>query len=701
MKLQSPQFLMVATLFLTQILRAQTPGWEPKLTRGGDPIVANISGMTVYSIGNAFVMNVSPDFDTNAVLQLDNSGPRRKIQPKKSWEISSNNIGGCPPSLPRSGRMDFEPFSWIHLIDGDPNTAWCSRGQNFTDQEKAWVRIDLPVPQDLREIRLWPRHAIAGQDGKSIWALPADLIVRASSDGYQWRTIYESSNQSIPPEGHPLIIPVNSPLPIRSLWITGSQLPRYPTFEAFAFCLAEVEAIDKAGENVALASRGAGVTVSSASYGSSNKPEEMLSYWPVLYDLGLKWLRVNYFDEVLNWHYVEHEKGQYDIDSVADQVITESSKRGMQIVMTLGYGNWLYAPSPKSNFASGLWVIPRDPPPAPVTAEYLEAYKNYVRVMVRHFRDRVHYFEIWNEPNVPYSWPQGPNVQEFAQLVKAAAPVIRAEAPNAKIILGSLSGSPSRYEVEREHRWLYDCMDQGLGSLVDVIGWHPFYNVDPDSDYFRRYPSLVRDFQAYARAHGFKGAYMATEINWGTWPGEMRKAKIFLRAFVTNLGLGVAPFLNNAFDGSIYWNMSLLRNTFSQQPYNVVMPEAGYYAIRSLATVMEGTSVTTASVTFSDMTIPYSTYAFNVDGKGLLVAVMMPGSSDNDFSRYRQSDITVKNYRASAIRGIDLINGTEQDLRYEQRGDDVVIRGMRIQDYPLILSLVPVTTAKVLKPSQP
>jgi hypothetical protein len=654
--------------------------------------------MTVYSIGNAYITAVSPDFETDPVLQVDNSNPRSKIRPKKSWELSSNNIGGCSPSLPRSDRMDFEPFSWIHLIDGDPNTAWCSRGQNFPDQENAWIRIDLPVPQLLREIRLWPRKAMMQEPGAEIktkWALPETLTVRISSDGYRWNTIHDSTDQEVPPEGRPLVISLNAPTPTRSIWILASQLPRYRGFEAFAFCLSEVEAINESGENVALASRGAGVNVSSASYGSSNKSEEMLSYWPVLYDLGFKWLRVNYFDEVLNWHYVEHEKGNYDIDKVADQMITDSTKHGMNVVMTLGYGNWLYATPPKNNFASGVWVIPQDPPPAPTTPEYLEAYKNYVRFMVRHFRDRVHYFEIWNEPNDTYAWPQGPNPAQFAQLVKAAAAVIRTEAPTAKIILGSASGSPSQFESqpENQHRWLYDNMDQGIGPLVDVIAWHPFYNVDPDSDYFRRYPSLVREFQAYAQSRGFKGTYMATEINWGSWPGEMRKAKVLLRAFLTNLGLGVTPFVNNAFDGSIYWNMSLLRNTFSQQPYNVVMPEPSFYALRTLSTVMEGTNVASAAVNFSDPTTPYETYVFKTEGGELLLVIMTPGTSENDFSHYRQTDLTLKNFRVAAVTGVDLIDGVEQELKYQQQGADVVVPGIRVPDYPMIIKLAPAKSA--------
>jgi hypothetical protein len=297
----------------------------------------------------------------------------------------------------------------------------------------------------------------------------------------------------------------------------------------------------------------------------------------------------------------------------------------------------------------------------------------------------VHYFEIWNEPGNTYAWLQGPNAREFAALVKAVAPIIRSEAPQAKIALGSMGGSPSRHEGGLEHRWLYECIDEGVGPVVDVIGWHPFYNVDPDSDYFRRYPSLVREFQEYAREHGFKGTYMATEVNWGTWPGEMRKSKIFLRAFLTNMGLGVTPFLNNAFDGSIYWNMTLLRNTFSQNPYNVVMPEAGYYAIRTLSTVMEQATVAKATAEFTDATAPYESYAFSRPGGELLVAIIAPGPVEDTATRIHRTGVRIKGFRASGVAGIDLINGVEQELKFQQEGPDVFVGDLHVADYPLLL----------------
>jgi hypothetical protein len=70
-----------------------------------------------------------------------------------------------------------------------------------------------------------------------------------------------------------------------------------------SFSIAEVEAVDTKGVNVALLSRGAGATVSSTYYGDGLSGEEHDLYWPIHCDLGDKWVRVNYWESVLQWCY--------------------------------------------------------------------------------------------------------------------------------------------------------------------------------------------------------------------------------------------------------------------------------------------------------------------------------------------------------------------------------------------------------------
>jgi len=228
-------------------------------TAQGDVIVGHSSGIPVYQVGQTFISGVSPDFEQGFPVQEGNTSPRVKIQPKKSWQLKENRLGTTAPRVPRTLMMDFQPYQWFHLIDGDANTYWCSHALNFPDQEEAWVRIDLPVATPLKEVRLISR--------KDAMGIPGELTIRLSSDLVKWFTVYQTTNQLPPEAGGSLRFPVNYSAPVRAIWILGKRMSLISGWwyarEQYAFSIAEVEAIDTKGVNVALLSRGAGATVPS------------------------------------------------------------------------------------------------------------------------------------------------------------------------------------------------------------------------------------------------------------------------------------------------------------------------------------------------------------------------------------------------------------------------------------------------------
>ena len=76
--------------------------------------------------------------------------------------------------------------------------------------------------------------------------------------------------------------------------------------------------LDPAGRNVALATTGTGVTVSSTQHSHGQELAAHRWYWPLHWDRGLKWARVGYHDDPINWHWVEKERGRLEIDPEAD-----------------------------------------------------------------------------------------------------------------------------------------------------------------------------------------------------------------------------------------------------------------------------------------------------------------------------------------------------------------------------------------------
>ena len=675
---------------------ASDPGaplnWEEQVKlRRLQPVRAVVDGVPVYSFGDTFVYGVSPDLLKGSKLQEGNDAPVRKIQPKKSWEISSNKMGATSPRLPRIELNDTEPFLCVHLLDGDPETCWISRSQAQPDVEPVWIRIDLAKESRVKSVVLVPRADNQG--------MPEDFTIQVSRDAWHWETVHENRNYAVPHDTRPREFSFEPRL-VKQVWITARRCQAVeikPMDFGFCFSLSGVEVIDENGENVALVSRGAGVTVSSTGRGA---PDEKILHdqlWPVHYDLGLKWVRVAYWDSVLNWHYVEQEKGKLVIDPLADQVMTECARNGVEVVLCLAYGNWLYTPQGKRKLAKQVWEVPHEIAPPPTTPEMLAGYKNFVRFMVRHFRDRIRYFEIWNEPCNNYSWNDKPDPKEYAQLVKEIAPIIRQEAPQAKILMPDVGFRPGGHD-----KFLKACLEEGVGKLFDVMTIHPFYGNGQASASYLNYPADVKYWKQLTGSHGFRGEFMMTESAfYAPYPkkshpwfapnevdvSEIVKSKCLAKFMLTNAALDLAAFWNETWQDQFpFWDGTLMRNTFSADPVSPQQPQAAYYVMRTLSTVLEGATPAEMPVEFGNTEKKFDSYAFRLADKKWLVAFWLPGEGSDDAPDMK-SDVILPQLKCQEAKGIDLLNGTEQDLRVSSEGGKTILSGMLIKDYPVIVKL--------------
>lgn len=112
--------------------------------------------------------------------------------------------------------------------------------------------------------------------------------------------------------------------------------------------------------------------------------------------------------------------------------------------------------------------------------------------LARHFKDRVKYWEIWNEPSVTHFWqPEKPNPEDYARLVAKTAPVIREQIADSFIIGAALAGVRGDY--------LEGCFENGLGDFVGAISYHS-YRVIPEERYDRDMTALRECLAKHAPA---------------------------------------------------------------------------------------------------------------------------------------------------------------------------------------------------------
>jgi len=366
---------------------------------------------------------------------------------------------------------------------------------------------------------------------------------------------------------------------------------------------------------------------------------------------------------------VHWDKPEDTIDRSHDDFITSLADNGITITYVLSFWD-------KAFKAEGGEI----PTPRFKAEDEIQRYLNYVQFIVRHFKNRIEYYEIWNEPNIecmPLQWIE---VEDYINLVKRTVPVIRQEYPEAKIVVGGAS-----YLREQD---VYDYLSAIINSdeimpLVDVISWHAMYNTAPEHefhrDYYYEYPSIVQEIKDIASDHGFEGEYVADELHWATSgcfpnypPGtysETKCAKYFARGILMNLDIDVSV-------------SQLYCVPPSGQPLQIV------HTIQNLCTIMGGAKPVSLSLKIVSEAENIKTYYFSLPNGDKLLALCAGGVAVDDDPGI-EATLTLPGFSAQKVVGIDVLNGFEQELVTSAEDGNLVIKNLLVRDYPIILRLTP------------
>ena len=70
---------------------------------------------------------------------------------------------------------------------------------------------------------------------------------------------------------------------------------------------------------------------------------------------------------------------------------------------------------------------------------------DFVRFLATRYRGKVEGYEIWNEPNLKWAWPSGPNPAQYARMLKAVSPAVKLGDPAAKVVFAGTFTSDYRF----------------------------------------------------------------------------------------------------------------------------------------------------------------------------------------------------------------------------------------------------------------
>ena len=279
--------------------------------------------------------------------------------------------------------------------------------------------------------------------------------------------------------------------------------------------------------------------------GCETLDRDLFDYRPVfpqMGELGVKWARLQ-----TGWAKCETTKGEYDFNWLDEQVDCLIS-HGIEPWFCVSYGNPLYTPEAAEGYQAAVGQVPLGDPEAE------QAWVNYVKALADHFKDRVRYYEIWNEPDITAFWrnlePTGAN---YARLFNLTVPAIKEVFPEAKIVaIGMTSRALTIQGRAGSREFFIHIVDPGA---VDVLTFHS-YRYPPDRDYeeeVRRLQATVAEFNPRIELWQGESGYPSVPSGagaraYGNETSETIQAKWLSRHVMCNLGIGL---------GMVSWHQAI------------------------------------------------------------------------------------------------------------------------------------------------
>ncbi len=174
-----------------------------------------------------------------------------------------------------------------------------------------------------------------------------------------------------------------------------------------------------------------------------------------MYKAGSRWDRFDF-----RWNVIEDTQGSFDF-SGHDALVNSDLAHGLDVVAILGSTAAWAAPDcpvvrlPSPDTLHGQPLIPQDDqwwrpcPPEGLDLPWDDpqnGWGNFVYQTVKHFKGRVHVWELWNEPDLNWFWSGTPS--QYAQLLKVGYLAVKAADPEATVLFAGLAywSNPSFYQ---------------------------------------------------------------------------------------------------------------------------------------------------------------------------------------------------------------------------------------------------------------
>lgn len=240
------------------------------------------------------------------------------------------------------------------------------------------------------------------------------------------------------------------------------------------------------------------------------------------------------------WARTEMTEGVYDF-AWLDEIVDNLLARGLEPWLCLCYGNPVY-----TDLAKPVFGAVGCPPIA--TERERDAWARYVEETVKHYYGKIRLYEVWNEPDLSYSWKhkegevlddalRKTNAVEYGEFMLSTAKAVKRAAPEAKVIGFALGNPKNLPYVDR-------ALGTGAYEYIDFVSYHVYSCRDNDRvTVVNDLKNLVQSYNPKIRLiQGESGGQSRSDGNGAmkgyAWTLE-KQMKYLLRTLVCDIWLGV------------------------------------------------------------------------------------------------------------------------------------------------------------------
>lgn len=184
--------------------------------------------------------------------------------------------------------------------------------------------------------------------------------------------------------------------------------------------------------------------------------------------MGFRWIRLH-SPLITKWNAVEEKKGTYTYN---DKAISDLKREGFGIVGTLD--------------RTAFWASTGKNDPKTVSSNYYGAYayfpddwsawEKYVSSVVSHYKNDIRYWQIWNEPDIPFLVPPPgvTNASAYDAIVRKTASLVRQNNPGSILLGGVAYLRPTYVGPGRQKDFLEEMENLKTFENLDIFTFHKY-----------------------------------------------------------------------------------------------------------------------------------------------------------------------------------------------------------------------------------